>query len=150
MAPEILKLTSGKNSRLYSITTTLSTLCMRYLAYDEKPELDSEEREVIEKGRLYLNDVRKGLVIKSEFKTRPFSFDPETIHSLNALQEVFIVAKNEDRIIELLDTVNETLEAINLKYGIDHEKVKTTVGFFDNLSEVVGKDAYNDEASHRL
>nr|BDD48281.1 hypothetical protein 2 [bacterium] len=145
-----IKLTSGKNTRLYSIVATLSTLCWRHLAYKFNPDLDAEETEVVEKGREYLNDVRKGLIIRGEFKTRPFSFEPETVHSLNALEEVFIIAQDEKKIHTLLDTVDETLSSIIDKSKIDEEKVINAITFLDRLSEVVSRETYNPEASHIL
>lgn len=150
MAAEIIKLTTGKNSRLYSITTRLSNLCFKYLAFNQNPELDSDEKGVIKKGLLYFEDVREGLTIKNGFKTRPFSFDRKTVHSLNALQEVYLFAKNEAGIEEILDTVTKTLTAIDSKSVTEEDNVTVTIQFLDNLSKAVGQDVYNSEASHTL
>ena len=144
-----IKLAIGKNNRLYSITTRLSNICVKYLAFNKNPQLNFSEQDVIDKGIRYLNEVSSGLAIKNTFKNKKFSFDHKTIESLYALQ-IILTAKKEDQIDDTLIKVKNTLNAIKNRNAIEDDSVEQSIQFFNALSNAVSNESYNAEASHIL
>lgn len=139
-----LKLTSGQNIWLATVSSRLATLCGSYLF--DRSRATGEDEIVIQKGREYFKHVKTGLEFQKN-KLPGFSFDPETLHSINALYEVFLVSQNID---EVLDNVEKTFETIEGKASVEDEIIEKTFDFFTALAEKVRKSSYNPEASHTL
>ncbi len=144
MASKALKLTKGQNVRLSSIASKLAILCGRYLYnHTLASELD---KEIIEKGREHFKFVKEGLKFERN-ELSGFSFDPETLHSVNALEEVYLVSQDIDKVLNNIEIVFSTLEG---KDKADDEIIEEVFSFFTVLAEKVRKSDYNAEASHTL
>jgi hypothetical protein len=148
MKRRFLKLTGGQNIRLATISSRLAVLCGNYLL--EGPTATSDEDLfILKKGRDYFEDVRKGLDIEN--KSHGLSFDPETLHSINAYKEVFLVAKNEMDVNKVLEDVDETFNVLEgKKTEVDDEILKEFFDFFTKLAEKVRVNDSYPEASHTL
>ncbi len=152
MSPKLLKLSGGPNAHLATIAVSLATLCGRYLAY--QTPVKGLDKETVEMGREYFDLVQKGLTYTRELKgqTRGLSFDPDTLHSLNALNEVFLVVDNDkevDNWINKIETIFNVLDGTQ-EEDFKDDDFKGAFTFFNNLSDAVKTTIYNPEVSHTL
>ena len=139
MAAEYRQLNARKNNRLYSITTRLSNICIKYLVLQKNFDFSSSEKDVVDKGLSYIQNVQSGLKIKRSFNQRTFSFDNKTIESLNALNPVFLIAEDSNAIDALLETVKQTLSSIKNNSEADSEKLNTSIDFLINYQKKLGE-----------
>ena len=79
----------------------------------------------LKKGREYFKYVEKGLTIREQ--THGLSFDPETLHSINAYKEVILVAPNVDKVLE---DVNVTFDALEGNRNVSEETLEKSFDFF--------------------
>jgi hypothetical protein len=146
MDRRFLKLTGGQNIRLATISSRLAVLCGNYLLEGPTDTASDEDLFILKKGREYFDYVKKGLDI--EKKSSGLSFDPETLHSINAYKEVILVSEDVDEILEDMENTFAALEGNNSK--VNDEILEKSFDFFTVLAEKVrGNDSYL-EASHTL
>ncbi len=103
-------------------------------------------------GRKYFNLVKEGLSYTRDWEARGLSFDPDTLNSLNALNEVFLVAtddKEVDNWINKIEKIFNALEGTN-EQDIQDNDFKIAFTFFNNLSNAVKTTSDNPEISHTL
>ena len=144
MAYGMLKLTSGQNIRLSTIAFKLATLCGKCL-YDGIP-VSSENKMIVHKGREYFKFVKAGLKFERN-EMRGFSYDPETLHSINSLQEVYLVSAD---IEEILSNTEKTFNILEGKDEIEGDTIEKSMRFFKDLADKVRRTNYNPESSHVL
>jgi hypothetical protein len=104
-----------------------------------------EDSFILKKGREYFSYVENGQKIKQ--KTQGLSFDPETLHYINAYDEVHLVDQDVEKV---LTEVEETFEALEGKKEANTETIVRSFGFFTGLAERVRMNDIHPEASRSL
>ncbi len=150
MSPRLHKLADGPNAHLATISVSLATLCGKYLAY--KTPVKGTDRETVEMGKEYFNLVKEGLTYTREWQTRGLSFDPNTLNSLNALKQVFLVANTDTEVDSWLNKIEKIFDVLEGTQEQDIQDVdfKRAFTFFNKLSDAVKPATYNPEISHTL
>jgi hypothetical protein len=143
MDHRFLKLKGGQNIRLATISSRLAVLCGNYLL--DGAAVSDEDSFILKKGREYFSFVKKGQDIKR--KTRGLSFDPETLHFINAYDEVHLVDQNVKKV---LTEVEETFKALEGKKEVSPETVVNSFDFFTGLAEKVRASDFHPEANRAL
>lgn len=143
MDHRFLKLKGGQNIRLATISSRLAVLCGNYLL--DGATVSDEDSFILKKGREYFTFVKKGQDI--ERKTHGLSFDPETLHYINAYDEVHLVDQDVEKV---LSEVEETFEALEGKKEANPKIILDSFDFFTGLAEKVRASDFHPEASRSL
>ena len=143
MDHRFLKLKGGQNIRLATISSRLAVLCGNYLL--DGAALSDEDSFILNKGREYFSFVKNGHDIRK--KTHGLSFDPETLHSINAYDEVRLVDENVEKV---LSEVEQTFEALEGKKEANPETIVSSFDFFTGLAERVRANDVPPEAVRNL
>jgi len=128
---------NNKNVYLATLSAGLASLCGYRMIHG--PITNEYKIAQIERGKKYFKLVEEGLNYTKNWQTIGLSFDPETIKSLNALEEIFFVTKEKKSkpIKTLLKEIKNVLDTLESPNEINTSEIREVSNFFSQLSNSV-------------